>query len=49
MTELSARETLTDRTTVAIREALDGRRGGLKTALLFAGPAVVASIRAEGA
>lgn len=36
--------TLTDRTTAAIRDALDGRRRGPGTALLFAGPAIIASI-----
>jgi manganese transport protein len=36
--------TATDRTTTAIREVLDGRRGGVRSALLFAGPAIVASI-----
>ena len=36
--------TLTDQTTVRIREVLAGRRGGLRSALLFAGPAVIASI-----
>ena len=35
---------MTDPTTVAIREVLAGRRGGARSALLFAGPAVVASI-----
>jgi manganese transport protein len=34
----------TDRTTTAIREVLAGRRRGLTSALLFAGPAVIASI-----
>ena len=33
-----------DATTFAIREALAGRRHGIRTALLFAGPAVIASI-----
>jgi manganese transport protein len=36
--------TLTDQTTLAIREVLDGRRRGLRSALLFTGPAVIASI-----
>ena len=31
-------------TTASIRAALDGRRGGARSALLFAGPAVVASV-----
>lgn len=35
---------LTDRTDVAIREVLAGKRLGTRSALLFAGPAVVASI-----
>ena len=44
MTELVARQTLTDRTTFAIRETLGGQRRGIGTWLLFAGPAVIASI-----
>jgi len=45
MSEIAARETLTDRTTLAIRGALTGqRRRGLRTSLLFAGPAVIVSI-----
>ena len=44
MTSALARTTLTDRTSLAIRETLAGRRRGLATALLFAGPAVVSSI-----
>jgi manganese transport protein len=44
MTSALARTTLTDRTTLAIREALAGRRRGFATMLLFAGPAVVSSI-----
>jgi manganese transport protein len=39
-----AKTTLTERTTAAIRETLAGRRRGLPTAILFAGPAVIASI-----
>jgi len=35
---------LTDRTTLEIREVFAGRRRGLGSALLFAGPAVIASI-----
>ncbi len=35
---------LTDSTTLAIRDVLDGRRRGLPAALLFAGPAVISSI-----
>ncbi len=37
-------DTLSNRTTAAIREVLDGRRLGKRSGLLFAGPAVVASI-----
>ncbi len=36
--------TLSDRTAFAAREALDGRRRGLRALLPFAGPAVIASI-----
>jgi manganese transport protein len=39
-----ARQTMTDRATAGIREALTGGRRGPATALLFAGPAVIASI-----
>src|ERR1700723_4075619 len=35
---------MSDRTTLAIREALGGGRIGLRSSLLFAGPAVIASI-----
>lgn len=35
---------MTDRTTLAIREVLAGRRHGFRASLLFAGPAVIASI-----
>ena len=35
---------MTDSTTLAIRDVLDGRRRGLPAALLFAGPAVISSI-----
>jgi manganese transport protein len=35
---------MTDRTALAIHEALRGRRVGVRSSLLFAGPAVVASI-----
>ena len=35
---------LTERTTTAIRDALAGQRRGPLSALLFAGPAVIASI-----
>ena len=44
MSSLEARRTLSERTDAAIREVLAGRRGGGRSALLFAGPAVVASI-----
>ncbi|CAE6899574.1 Nramp family divalent metal transporter [Paraburkholderia domus] len=44
MTGIVDRRRLTDRTTVAIRDVLSGKRGGLRSALLFAGPAVIASI-----
>jgi manganese transport protein len=44
MSEAIARQTLTDRTTIGIREALGGRAQGIRSALLFAGPAVIASI-----
>jgi manganese transport protein len=37
-------QSLTDRTTSAIHEALGGHRSGFTTPLLFAGPAVIASI-----
>jgi manganese transport protein len=44
MSDLVAGHTLTDRTTIAIREVLAGRRRSPWSALLFAGPAVIASI-----
>jgi manganese transport protein len=44
MSEAVARQTLTDRTTIGIREALGGRARGIRSALLFTGPAVIASI-----
>ncbi len=44
MTHYVATPTLTDSTTFQIREVLAGRRGGLRSTLLFAGPAVIASI-----
>jgi manganese transport protein len=44
MTDLTTNLTMTDRTTAAIREALAGKRRGLPSALLFAGPAVIVSI-----
>ncbi len=40
----SRRTTLTERTVLATREVLAGRRGGLAARLAFAGPAVIASI-----
>jgi manganese transport protein len=40
----TANESMTERTTAAIREALGGRRRGVGTPFLFAGPAVIASI-----
>ncbi len=39
-----SRPTLSDRTDAAIREVLAGKRRGLRSAFLFVGPAVVASI-----
>jgi manganese transport protein len=45
MSEMAIKPTLSDRTTHGIAEALAGRgRGRLRTALLFMGPAVIASI-----
>jgi len=49
MSELAAsktglRPTLSDRTDAAIRDVLAGKRRGIRSAFLFAGPAVVASI-----
>jgi len=44
MSDIAARHAMTDRTTLAIREALGSRRLGLRSMLLFAGPAVIASI-----
>ncbi len=47
MSDIAAPKTqpgLSDRTTGAIRDVLAGRRGGIRSAALFAGPAVVASI-----
>ncbi len=38
------RQTLTERTDAQIREVLSGQRRGLRSVLLFAGPAVIASI-----
>jgi manganese transport protein len=44
MTDYVATQTLTNSATFQIREVLAGQRGGLRSALLFAGPAVIASI-----
>ena len=44
MSEAVVRSGLTDRTVAGMRDVLDGRRRGPGTALLFAGPAVIASI-----
>jgi len=44
MSDIAARDAMSDRTTVAIRAALGSRRLGLRSMLLFAGPAVIASI-----
>jgi manganese transport protein len=44
VSEVLAGHAITDRTTLAIREALSRPRVGLRSSLLFAGPAVVASI-----
>ena len=41
---ISVGQTLSDRTSVAIREVLGGRRRGLRHSFLFAGPAIIASI-----
>lgn len=44
MTDSLVRQTLSERTDTQIREVLAGRRRGLRSTLLFAGPAVIASI-----
>jgi manganese transport protein len=44
MSDTTVTGSLTDRTTFAIREALAGRRRGLRAVLPFAGPAVIASV-----
>lgn len=44
MTDTVSRQTLSDRTDMQIREVLAGRRRGIWSILLFAGPAVIASI-----
>lgn len=42
--EIAAHQTLSERTDNEIREVLTGKRGGPRSILLFAGPAVIASI-----
>ncbi len=44
MIKAQAQLSLTDRTTVAVREALAGRRHGLRAMLPFAGPAFICSV-----
>ncbi|SME96590.1 manganese transport protein [Tistlia consotensis] len=44
MSSITSPPSLSDRTVVSIRDVLGGRRRGLRSALLFAGPAVIASI-----
>ena len=44
MSDVVTRRTLTERTDAAIGEVLAGKRGGVRSAMLFAGPAVIASI-----
>jgi len=44
MSDVLTGHAMTDRTALAIRAALRGRRVGFRSSLLFAGPAVVASI-----
>ncbi|MBD1547525.1 Nramp family divalent metal transporter [Roseibium aggregatum] len=44
MTFLPNKISMTERTTAAIGETLAGRRRGVRSALLFAGPAIIASI-----
>jgi manganese transport protein len=44
MGDAVARQSMTDRTEAAIREVLGGKRRGMRSALLFAGPAVIVSI-----
>ena len=44
MSEVLAQQSLTNETVVGIREVLAGRGRGARSALLFAGPAVIASI-----
>ncbi len=44
MTDSMIRQTMSERTDTQIREVLAGRRRGMRSMLLFAGPAVIASI-----
>jgi manganese transport protein len=44
MSDIAVASTMTTRTDTRIREVLAGRRGGVRSILLFAGPAVIASI-----
>lgn len=44
MIEAQVRQSLTDRTTSAVRESLAGRRRGLRALLPFAGPAFICSV-----
>ena len=44
MIEAQAHASLTDRTTTAVRDALAGRRRGLRAVLPFAGPAFICSV-----
>jgi manganese transport protein len=44
MSDAARRPTLTDQTVTAIQAVLEGRQRGLRSAFLFAGPAVIASI-----
>jgi manganese transport protein len=44
MGEVVGRRSSTDQTTAAVREVLAGRRRGARSVLLFAGPAMIASI-----
>ena len=41
---LETRTSLSDRTTAAVREVLDGKRRGVRAILPFAGPAMIASV-----
>lgn len=44
VSDIASRQIMSDRTTLAIREALSSGHIGLRSSLLFAGPAVIASI-----